>query len=592
MKKYIYLFLTLICFILWSDVFAFSNKFISVTGTVRQPLNLSMEDLSRYQTSQVQLNEVMKDGSYRGAFFYRGVVLKDLLETACVQKEESAFGKAIDLAVMVRGNNGKEVVLSWGEIFYKNSSDIIIATSASPIMPHHSCASCHEESFYKPYMDQFTRDIGFPKLVVGCDKYAERSIENVISIEVIDPRPKMPADRSAKLFSESFVVTGDVKNELNIKDISSFPRKDTRVITVGEGKGFHGIADFSGALFTSIMDKAGIEPGLAKVLLISAPDGYRALFSYGEIYLNRVEDSIILADMENGRPIDEGGKFMLLPSDDLMADRDIKSVERIEVFDLKTKPKVTIIGIGSGDTNLITMEAVSAMARADIFICPPDIEKRFGRYMGGKPILLDLYDILPPVMKKKHPGISGNEFDSIMDTKRTEAAEKIKQEIKKGVNVAVLDYGDPTIWSGTRYIREYIDEDMIEIIPGVSSFNVANASLEKHVGCKGSIILTTSRGILENKPLFEAAAKNGETLSVFMAIKHFHSLIDFFKSCYSTDTPVHIAYRAGYSGSEKVIRTDVEGLQETIEREEEKTLFLLYIGPCLGEAQKPFRTNE
>jgi hypothetical protein len=66
-----------------------------------------------------------------------------------------------------------------------------------------------------------------------------------------------------------------------------------------------------------------------------------------------------------------------------MSDRDVKSLEKIEVIDLKKKPKLAFIGVGSGDTDLITMEAVTAMSKADAFICPPDIKKRFGKYMGA-----------------------------------------------------------------------------------------------------------------------------------------------------------------------------------------------------------------
>ena len=47
-----------------SSVYASS---ISITGTVKQPLNLSMEDLCRFKTVRIQLNEILKDKSYRGA---------------------------------------------------------------------------------------------------------------------------------------------------------------------------------------------------------------------------------------------------------------------------------------------------------------------------------------------------------------------------------------------------------------------------------------------------------------------------------------------------------------------------------------------
>jgi precorrin-4 methylase/DMSO/TMAO reductase YedYZ molybdopterin-dependent catalytic subunit len=564
--------------------YAQSQSSLAITGAVRQPLNLLMEDLGRFQTVRVQLNEVMKDGSFKGVFYYRGVPLKTLLDTAYIEKEESAFSKKTDLAVLVRGRDGKVVALSWGEIYYRNSDDIIVATSASPIMPHKNCASCHEPEVSKPYMDQFTRKIGFPKLVVAGDDYADRSIEDIVSIEVIDPRPKIPTASLKELFSPAFTVTGDVKKEITVTDFSPYPRVEAKVKHLGEGQGFHGISDYSGVSLKVMLDKAGIEPDLDKVFFVSAPDGYRSLFSYGEIYLNRDEESIIIADTANGEPIEDGGKFFLIPAEDLMSDRDVKSVEKIEIFSLKDNPRLFIIGIGSGDTNLITMEAVSAMAEADVFICPDDIKDRFGKYMGDKPILMDIYEYAPRPMKKKYPDLSQEELDKLVNDKQAEIASTILKEIDEGRDVAIVDYGDPTIWSGSEYLREYIDDEVVEMIPGLSSFNVANSLLKKHVGCNGSIILTTPSGITGNKPLFKAAAKKGETLCIFMGVTDIPDLMGFFDSIYDKETPVTLVYNAGYSGSEKVVSTSLKDLQQEADKETEKWLGLIYIGPCLGTA--------
>jgi hypothetical protein len=253
---------------------------ISVTGVVKQPLNLSMDALGGFKTTRVQLNEILRDGSFRGAWFYDGVPLRTLLDTAFIEKEETAFPKAIDLAVIIRNREGQEVALSWGEIFYKNSTDVIIATSATPIKPrgkHTPNDKAAEDS--NRYAEQYERKIGFPKLVVAHDGYADRSIENVVGIEVINPRPRMAADKSAKLFSPSFKVTGEVKKELTMTDLSGFAPKEIRVAYLGEGSGFHGVDRYSGISFKNLIEKAGVEPKLSSIFLISAPDGYRSTFS-------------------------------------------------------------------------------------------------------------------------------------------------------------------------------------------------------------------------------------------------------------------------------------------------------------------------
>ena len=214
MKRIIFfLFVLVLSLFSFNGIGAESNA-IKISGLVKQPLNIGIEDLERFQTVRVQLNEVMKDKTYKGAFYYQGVALRTLLDTADIEKKFKTVSKNIDLAVKISNKEGKSIVLSWGEVYYRNSGDIIIATSATPIMPHKSCASCHkEDTFYKPYLDVLSRDIEFPKLVVGSDGYAERSIEGVVSIEIIDPAQNLniKGDSSAKLSSPSFKITGLVK---------------------------------------------------------------------------------------------------------------------------------------------------------------------------------------------------------------------------------------------------------------------------------------------------------------------------------------------------------------------------------------------
>jgi len=589
MKRTLALLLSIVfCFVSIKSLSADSTSGISITGLVKQPLNLTVADLNGFDSIQVQLNEVMQDRSFRGNFVYRGVPLKTLLELACIEKEMTAFGKKTDLAIRVKGENGRVVALSWGEVFYRNPGRIIIAYSAYPIMPHHSCKKCHSPEEYEPRMSQFQREIGFPKLVVSGDTYADRSLDDISSIEVLDIRPKMPADRDQKLFSPEFTIQGDVKTVTTIKNLPDSPRKALLVKHLGEGKGYHGFHNFEGVTFKRILENAGAGADLSHVYLISAPDGYRSLFSYGELFLDPSGERVIIADTQEDNPIKKGGKFCLVPPDDVFLDRDIKAVKEIEIISIKKAPTLFIIGMGCGDTSLISLEAISHMATADAFVCPPDIKKRFAKYMGDKPVLLNIYDFAPPVMKKKHPDLSQEKIESLMQEKRAHAVGIIKKNLDVGKSVAILDYGDPTIWSGWSWATEYFEDDLMETIPGLSSFNVSNALIERKIGCNGSIILTTSRGIMENPDILEPVAGHGETLCVFMALKDLDRLVPEFIRYYDPETPVFLAYKAGYSGSEHLIPTTLEGLIKAANAYHEKFLGLIYVGPCLAPEKKEF----
>jgi|APIni6443716594_1056825.scaffolds.fasta_scaffold73595_1 hypothetical protein len=333
------LFLVLAAFVFLPSYFAAGETppSLAVKGLVEQPLKLTLDDLGAFSSITVQLNEIMKDGGFQGNFYYRGVPLRNLLETARIQKKRKNFFKGIDLALAVRNKAGKQIVLSWGEIFYRNPATIVIATSAQPIMPHGECKSCHDAEFTKRWLAPLHRKVGFPKLVVTSDTWSDRSLDNVTEIEVVDLRPDLPSRKVKDLQSPEFEITGPGVTSVTVKDLSSFSRIRTRVSTVGEGKGYHGTHDVSGASLKDVLAGFLSKPGLDSAFLVSAPDGYRSILSFGEVFLSPAGERILLVDTINNEPVKENGKFIMMPPDDVMADRWIKAVSKIEWIPLPPK---------------------------------------------------------------------------------------------------------------------------------------------------------------------------------------------------------------------------------------------------------------
>ena len=310
---------------------------LTVKGLVEQPLKLNLDDLEVFSSITVQLNEIMKDGGFQGNFYYRGVPLRSILETARIQKKRKNFFKGIDLALAVRNKAGKQVLLSWGEIFYRNPATIVIATSAQPIMPHGDCKACHDAEFTKRWLAPLHRKVGFPKLVVTSDTWSDRSLDHVTEIEVVDLKPDLTSQKVENLQSPEFEISGLGLTSVTVKDLSSFHRIRNRVSTVGEGKGYHGTHDVSGASFKTVVEQQAPKPDLNSAFLISAPDGYRSVLSFGEVFLSPAGERILLADTISNEPVKEGGKFIMMPPDDVMADRWIKAVSKIEWIPLPQK---------------------------------------------------------------------------------------------------------------------------------------------------------------------------------------------------------------------------------------------------------------
>ena len=333
-KNLLYFFCGLIAFLLSENIYAGSVGTLSITGAVKQPLNLTIEDLKTCQSIRVQLNEITKNGNFKGVFYYQGVPLKSLLELSLIDKGKTDFSKSVDLAILIKNKEGGQAVLSWGEVFYRNPGQVIIAFSSQPIMPHKACKNCHSPDVYKPWLSQFGRKVGFPKLVVSSDIYSDRSMEEITEIRVVDLKPEITVKKSEELYSSEFTIKdtqGRVKPVV-IKKISDYPLKEITVKVVGEGKGYHGTRKFQGAPLIKLFEDAKIKADINTAFLVSAPDGYRSLLSSGEVFLSPAGGRIIIADKANGQSIKKGGKFCLILPDDLMADRWVKAVKKIEII--------------------------------------------------------------------------------------------------------------------------------------------------------------------------------------------------------------------------------------------------------------------
>jgi siroheme synthase len=557
---------------------------VGIVGAVKQPLQLTLNDLARFQTVAVRLNELGRDKSFHGAFQYRGVPLKELLELAAVQKGEGSFPKPLDMAIVVRNREGKQTVLSWGEVFYRNPGEIVVAIQAEPIMPLRDCASCHKPEVYGVWLDPLKRKVGFPKLAVVNDLYRERSLEDIVSIEVVDPHLKMPVKRLTELFAPDITLVQGDKKLATLTNLSAYSRLEVIGKVMGDGKGYHGLLRFEGVSLLEILTKAGVTPDLNTAVVVSAPDGYRSLISMGELALSPLGRRIIIADRKEGQPIQADGRFKLVIPDELSADRWVKSVSRIEVINLQQNPKATLISVGCADPDLMTRKALSALGRADVVVCTEDIKKRFGSYIGNRPILFDPFKFLmpEPIYGKELAKLSPEEKKALLDKKTEEAVQLIREQLRQGKNVALLEYGDPFIYGSLRQIAAGLEEGEKEFVPGISAFNAANALIGKEMACRGgSIILSTAWTLKDNPVLLQSAAEKGDTLALFMGLKELPSLVEMLGKHYSPATPLYVAYRVGFADSERLVKTTLDQALKITWEDKEKFLGMIYVGPCL-----------
>ena len=572
---------------------------LTIGGAVRQPLNLSTKELARFDSVTVQLNELTRAKQFKGVFRYRGVPLRNLLELATIAKDGPGFWKPTDLAIVVRNREGKRTVLSWGEVFYKNPSNVVVAYAATPVIPHHekSCVRCHPSSLYQPVLDTLKRPISFPKLVLPNDFYSDRCLEDIVSIEVIDIKADNSTKKPEAHQTAGFTIRDITGKSVEISSLTGYSPITITYKEFGEGRGYHGIRKYTGVPLTELLRPLDNHKRLDRLLLLTSKDGYRSTFSFGEVFLNPLGERLIVA----GTPGTAAGKnsFTLVPPDDLAADRMLKDIDTIEILSLQEEPKVYIISIGCADPNLITLEAISAMGKADAFIASKETMKEFAPYLAGKPLLFDPMGNFEPRFRKSHPDLSPAKLKKQLAAQRAADMKKIRDTLDAGKSIALLDHGDPTIYGGWQHWIEPEVAGRFEVVTGISAYNAVNALFanrkifsgisafdkgkQDNLLCnKGSAILSAPRSLAANEGLLKAIAESGDTLAIFMGLGDMDTLEPLLKKYYAPGSPVAIVYRAGSAKEARLVMTTLGELRKVVEANSEKMAGMIYLGTCLA----------
>ncbi len=228
---------------------------------------------------------------------------------------------------------------------------------------------------------------------------------------------------------------------------------------------------------------------------------------------------------------------------------------------------VYLIGAGPGAIDLITIRGQKILSMADVII-----------YAGSlvNPELLDY---------KKADCLVYNSASMTLE----EVITVISEAKAQGKTVARLHTGDPAIYGAIHEQMVLLDEQQIayQVVPGVSSFNAAAATLKAELtlpGISQTVILTRMQGrtsVPEKEELSKLAAHNA-TMVIFLSTGLLAELsASLLAGGYHKQTKAAIVYKASWP-DEKIIRTTIEKLpQAAIDNNIQKTA-LIFIGEFLG----------
>ncbi|HGG0418009.1 precorrin-4 C(11)-methyltransferase [Clostridium botulinum] len=202
--------------------------------------------------------------------------------------------------------------------------------------------------------------------------------------------------------------------------------------------------------------------------------------------------------------------------------------------------KVYFIGAGPGDPDLITVKGRDILSKADVVI-----------YAGS-------------LVSKEHLDYCKEDIEVYNSASMTlkEVIKVIEKAHNENKSIVRLHTGDPSIYGAIKEQMDELDKLNIcyEVIPGVSSFAAAAASIKKEFtlpGVSQTLILTRVEGRtpVPEKEDLEVLASRGASMALFLSVGMIDKVALKLKKGYGRNVPIAVIQRATWQDEKVVIGT-------------------------------------
>jgi len=257
------------------------------------------------------------------------------------------------------------------------------------------------------------------------------------------------------------------------------------------------------------------------------------------------------------------------------------------------KGKLYVVGMGPAGPDLTAPRALAVIEKADLILCSPGMPKKFamfGRYIDPGKVAFDPWK---EIFGKEARALKKKNYQQWLE-KSEHHIKKVQaflvQSIEKGKTVVLMDGGDPCIYGPSlNYLLKGFDEDLFEIIPGMSALNAAGAALKQTLTPEDVrfVLLASASSLLGDPPgkqddIFKYLSRFETTMVLYMSLKSLNRVIKRFQEYYPLDLPIAVVYYAGYAEKEKVLRSTIGSIIQDIKKMDEKWIGLVIVGKCAG----------
>lgn len=245
---------------------------------------------------------------------------------------------------------------------------------------------------------------------------------------------------------------------------------------------------------------------------------------------------------------------------------------------LKT-PRLSVVGAGPGDIELITLKAIKVLGDADVVLYDALVDTALLNYA---PDAEHIY-----VGKRK--GCYAYQQEQIN--------ELIVSRANTHGHVVRLKGGDPMVFGRGAEEMEYASRFGLEtyMVPGISSCMAVPASQDIPVTKRGIaesfwVITATTRNHQISKDIF-LAAKSNATIVILMGMSKLEHIVEIFKAEGKEDLPVGIIQN-GTRADENIGIGKISNITEVVAEKSLKNPAIIIIGEVVEQREKMIRLRE
>lgn len=226
---------------------------------------------------------------------------------------------------------------------------------------------------------------------------------------------------------------------------------------------------------------------------------------------------------------------------------------------------VFFIGAGAGDPELLTLKGHKVLKNCRVVI-----------YAGSL--------VNPEILKYTENAEVYNSAQMTLE----EVLAVMERAWKKNQNLARIHTGDPSIYGAIQEQVDYLTAKgiSVEIIPGVSSFSAAAASLQRELtlpDVSQTVILTRMAGgtSVPEKEKLARLAQHRASMAIFLSVQMIDEVVFELQKGYLKTTPVAVIFKASWP-DERIITGSLDDIAEKVKKAGIKKTAMILVGDFLS----------